>query len=104
MNNYVADTMAIVLYLENRKSPSSVKRIFNDAENSLATIYISVVSLMEIGYLYEKQRIETSISTVLQLADKYRSFKLLDLDTAIVSKAFQLIGVPGGCKINCVKV
>lgn len=46
MNNYVADTMAIVLYLENRKSPSSIKRIFNDTENSLATIYISVVSLM----------------------------------------------------------
>jgi len=94
MNNYVADTMAIVLYLENRKYPSIIKKIFSDTEKSYSTVYISAVSLMEIGYLAEKQRIEISINSILNLVDKYENFKIVDLDAATVLEAFKIPSVP----------
>ena len=55
MNKYVADTMAIVLYLEDRKLPEKVKLTFKETVAGKNELYISVVSLMEIGYLFEKK-------------------------------------------------
>ena len=75
MNKYVADTMAIVLYLENRRFPVKIKNIFTEAGQGKASIYFSAVSLMEIGYLSEKLRIDTSISSVLQLTEENKNIR-----------------------------
>jgi PIN domain nuclease of toxin-antitoxin system len=94
MNNYVADTMAIVLYLENRKLPSNIKKIFNDTEQGKYTVYFSVVSLMEIGYLYEKLRIDTSISRVVKFVEENKNFTIYSLDTETVNEAFKIKDIP----------
>jgi PIN domain nuclease of toxin-antitoxin system len=94
MNKYVADTMAIVLYIENRKLPVIVKRIFSEALEGKSIIYFSAVSLMEIGYLYEKSRIDTSISSVIKLTEKHKNFMIYSLDSATVTEAFKIKTIP----------
>ena len=94
MNNYVADTMAIVLYLEKRKLPAQIKLIFNNAVEGKINIYISAISLMEIGYLSEKQRIEIQLSSVTEFAKANDNFFLQSLDTEIVAEAFKIKTIP----------
>ena len=94
MNSYVADTMAIVLYLESRKLPNNNKKIFAEVEQAKATIYFSTVSLMEIGYLSEKLRINTSISSVLKLTQENKNFEVYPLSAEIVIEAFKIKNVP----------
>jgi PIN domain nuclease of toxin-antitoxin system len=94
MNRFVADTMAIVLYLESRKLPAYVKKIFNETADGKAIMYFSAVSLMEIGYLAEKLRIDISIDSVLQLSEKNRNFIVQSLDALTVSEAFKIKTIP----------
>jgi PIN domain nuclease of toxin-antitoxin system len=94
MNKYVADTMAIVLYLENRRFPNKIKNIFTEAEQGKATVYFSAVSLMEIGYLSEKLRIDTSISSVLQLTEENKNFIVNSLDAITIIEAFKIKTIP----------
>jgi PIN domain nuclease of toxin-antitoxin system len=94
MNKYVADTMAIVLYQENRRLPNNIKSIFDDTAQGKCVIYFSAVSLMEIGYLFEKQRIDTSIASVLQLTEENKNFIIHSLDAATISEAFKIKTIP----------
>jgi len=62
---YVADTMAIVLHLENRKSSANVKQIFDAADAGGQTIiYIPAIAFAEILYLSEKKRISLTLTDV----------------------------------------
>jgi hypothetical protein len=61
MNNYIADTMAVVIRLEKRKMPDKVRNIFLDGENGKIQIMIPAIVFAEIAYLSEKKRIETSL-------------------------------------------
>ena len=94
MNSYVADTMAIVLYLENRKFPANIKKIFTDTEQGKSTMYFSAVSLMEIGYLAEKSRIDTSIFSVIALTKENKNFIVHSLDAVAVIEAFKIKNIP----------
>lgn len=69
MNNYVTDTIALVLRLEHRKQPQTVKSLFEQMEQGNVTIYIPATVLTEIGYLSEKQKIETSLKYVSTVWD-----------------------------------
>lgn len=86
--------MAIVLYIENRRLPSDIKKIFVDAQNGDSTIYIPTVSLMEIGYLWEKQRIDASIVSILSLAEKCKRFIIYPLYPITVQEAFKIKDIP----------
>jgi PIN domain nuclease of toxin-antitoxin system len=94
MSRYVADTRAIVLYLEKRKLPANVKVIFNHTAQGKYTMYFSAVSLMEIGYLSEKRRIDISVSSVLKLAEENNNFIIHSLDTATIIEAFKIKTIP----------
>lgn len=62
MNEFVADTMAVVLHLEKRKSGANVKKILIDAENGNAVVHIPSIVFAEILYLSEKKRIVLTLS------------------------------------------
>ena len=51
---YITDTMAVVLRLEKRKLPDSVKDIFLAAENNKISILIPAIVFAEIAYFSEK--------------------------------------------------
>jgi len=94
MNSFLADTMAIVLFLEKRRLPQPVKDIFNAAVNRETKLGISVVSLMEVGYLSEKKRINTSIHTILDLTNRNDSFFVQDVIPGMVVEAFNISSIP----------
>lgn len=94
MSKFVADTMAIVLYLENRKLPIKVKEIFNDAAAGKHQIVFSATSLMEIGYLFEKNRIDTSLASVKKFVNSNENFIIYPLDIETIEKAFKIKDIP----------
>ena len=49
---------------------------------------------MEIGYLSEKLRIDTNISSVLQLIESNKNFTIHSLDSITVIEAFKIKTVP----------
>ena len=93
---YVADTMAVVIWLEQRKLPLIVSEIFelsNHIDSSIS-IWIPAMVMAEIGYLFEKGRIETSLKDVQSLIESYNSFKVADLTNEIILKSFEIKDIP----------
>lgn len=54
MTEFIADTMAYVLWLEHRTMPEQVSRVFQQAECEETRIVVPAMVLAEIGYLAEK--------------------------------------------------
>jgi len=61
-NSFTADTMALILRLERRKLGQKAKAIFISAEKGEVEIIIPAMVLVELGYLSERKRIETSLN------------------------------------------
>src|SRR6201999_2543870 len=76
------------------KLPVRIKSIFADAVNGNTVIYISTVSLMEVGYLSEKSRIDISISDIIELTEKNSGIIIYPMDTNTVKEAFLINNVP----------
>lgn len=69
-SEYVADTMAMVLHLEQRRLSPEVKRIFGLADEGKALIHIPAMVVAEILYLSEKQRIDIDLQDVSHYLQK----------------------------------
>jgi len=89
-NSYVTDTMAMVLRLERRKMPRTVKAIFEDAETGAANIFVPAIVLAEIGYLSEKKRIDTDLLDVQGYCRKYPTVQIEPITEEIVHKSFEI--------------
>ncbi len=90
MERYLADTHAIVWYLEDR--PQLGKRAgaaMDKMRIGDAVIYLSLMSLLEIDYLVRKRRIDPKIPEILQSATQrhHAALQILDID-AVVYAAF----------------
>ncbi len=64
MNSYVTDTMALILFLERRKMPNTVKAIYEEVRNGNRKLFIPSIVLAEIAYLSEKEPNDINISEV----------------------------------------
>ena len=91
--DYVADTMAIVLRLENRKLPARVKTIFNDVESGHQRLAIPAMALAELGYLAEKKRIETSLSALDDYIDRYPLIAIEPMTADIIHQTFLISNI-----------
>ncbi len=93
---YVADTIAVVIWLEQRKLPLTVTEIFEMSNHidSKISIWIPAIVLAEIGYLFEKGRIETSLTDVQALIAFNKRFKIADLTNEIILKSFEIKDIP----------
>lgn len=94
MNEFVADTMAIVLHLEKRKSGKNVKQILTDAENGNAVVHIPAIVFAEILYLSEKKRIVLTLSDVGNHLSKFPNFRQQELSFEIVNTAETITDIP----------
>ena len=65
-NEFVTDTMGLVLRMEKRKLSQRVRAIFNDVESGDAIVYIPAIVFSEILYLSEKERIDTDLRKALE--------------------------------------
>ncbi len=93
-SEYVADTMAVVLHLEHRRSTARVQQIFDEADLGNLKIRIPAIVLAEVLYLSEKGRISLSLKDVRDHIAKHPSFSEVPLDIEIISAAAQVTDVP----------
>lgn len=95
---YVTDTMALVLWLENRKLPAKVKGIFEATTSLLASksqVFIPGTVLAEIAYLSEKNRIDTSLQAVEKLIlDSKDRFVVFTHGMEDIKSAFEITDIP----------
>ena len=91
---YVADTVALVLYLEKRKSGAIAEQIFDSAENSATIIYIPAMVFAEILYLSEKKRITATLTDALDLLKNSPNFKEIPMNGEIIKSAAQITDIP----------
>ncbi len=86
--------MAVVLRLERRKMPDASKQIFEQAEQGKAEILIPAMVFSEIGYLSEKNKIDTGLKEVKQYLGKHPQIKELPLTFETVRTAFSIDDIP----------
>lgn len=90
----VVDAMAIILCLEKRKLPEKIKNIFQQAEAGNSSLFISTISVAELGYLAEKNRIETNFEELEAYCKKYPSIQIIPLTQEIIYKSFKITDIP----------
>lgn len=91
---YVADTMALVLRIEKRRMPPRAKTIFEQAERKFATIYVPGMVMAEIGYLAEKERIDTSLDDVKAYLAQFEGIVEFPIQLEAVQRAFEITDIP----------
>lgn len=94
MNEFVADTMAIVLHLEKRKSGAKAKQFLTDAENGNAIVHIPSIVFAEILYLSEKKRIALTLGDVEAQLSKFPNLRQLELSFEIIKTAETITDIP----------
>jgi predicted nucleic acid-binding protein len=91
---YVADTVALVLYLEKRTSGAIAEQIFDSAENASTIVHIPAMVFAEILYLSEKKRISATLTDALDLTANFPNFKELPISGDIIETAAQIADIP----------
>lgn len=94
MKVFVADTMAVILWLEKRRMPQKVKDIFVTAEAKEVVLYIPGMVLAEIGYLSEKGRVEVTLQSVLDWLGVHDNILIHSLDGQGIKSAFEITDIP----------
>jgi predicted nucleic acid-binding protein len=93
-NEYVADTMGIVIHLEKRKLPSNVKQIFRSADAGKTIIHIPSIVFAEILYLSEKNRISLTLPDVRKHLSAFPNYRETPLSFEIIEHAEQITDIP----------
>ncbi len=86
--NYVIDTVTITRHFSGvGKLGSKANKILKEAEEGKHLLFISVVSLFEILYLAEKNRIKISLKNTISTIQKKPCYIIVDLNTEIILPA-----------------
>lgn len=93
-DEYVADTVAVIVYLENRRLGADTQVIFDSAENANTIIHIPAIVFAEILYLTEKRRIATNLQDLNNLLQKHPNFRESPLTQAIIETAELITDIP----------
>lgn len=93
-NGMILDTMAVVLRLERRRLPQSVRRIFLEAEDGERRLYIPAMALAEIGYLSERGRIDATLHEVDTYCAIHPTIEVHALTQEIILRSFVIDDIP----------
>ena len=91
---YVADTVAVVLWLEQRRMGVQAQRIFSAAEAGQLIVHIPALALAEILYLSEKQRIKLTLQDVAALMQRSPHFQEHSMNRNVIEAAAAITDVP----------
>lgn len=92
-NVYVLDTMVTVYWLSGKRLTPSIQRIFESGSVSIRFI-IPAISLAEIAYLYEKERITIGLSDVRSAMVRLPGLEIASDNLEITELAFTINDVP----------
>lgn len=83
LNSYVADTMAIIIRIEKRKSGQQAKSIFEAAEQQTVKIFVPAIVFAEVLYLSERQKVRCSLKNIELYFQQYPNIQELPLSFSI---------------------
>lgn len=85
---YLLDTVGLVRHFTGQgKIGRKASRILNELEQSNNSLVVSVISLMEVMYLAEKNRITVNLSETLERIEATSKYTIVDLTPDILSVA-----------------
>ncbi len=85
---YLLDTVALIRHFTGRgRIGPTASLILDSVEDSGDSLVISVISLMEIMYLSEKNRIEINLAETLDITDSSSDYIITDLNPDILKVA-----------------
>jgi len=91
---YLADTVAIVRFFsQTGKLGKSARKIFSDTEDGKKFIWISIISLVEIMYLVEKNRISPDLKEFIRKIKNSGNYRIMELDVDIIEVASKIKGL-----------
>jgi PIN domain nuclease of toxin-antitoxin system len=91
---YLADTVAIIRHFANvGKIGKAAKLILQDSDNGKNTILISIISIVEILYLSERNKIPLDFEDVRRKLLPLDNYRIVDLDFDIVETAKTVQGL-----------
>jgi predicted nucleic acid-binding protein len=93
-NQFVTDTMAMILRLEKRKMSQNAKSLFQSTEAAQTFIYIPSMVFAEILYLSEKNRIQTSLEHVESYLKQYPHFQEYSLSFSVFKTSAKINDIP----------
>lgn len=92
---YLADTVALVRHLGgNKKLGRNAARILQEADQGVHHVYVSAITLMEILYLSEAQRINIALTDLLAHIRASDNYILAPVDDAVILTAQVVLDVP----------
>jgi predicted nucleic acid-binding protein len=92
-NEFVTDTMGLVLRIERRRLSPRARSIFESAESGNATVYVPAIVLAEILYLSERQRIGVSLGQVASYLRRYSNYKEYPMSLAVIQSTAQITDI-----------
>lgn len=92
--HFLADTVAIIRHFANvGKIGKAAKSILLDADNGKNKILISIISMVEILYLSERNRIPLNLEEMRSKLLHLDNYEIVDLDLEIVETARNVKGL-----------
>ncbi len=94
MSSYVTDTQALVKFMTGKKVINDVAhQAYLSADNGEDTIIIPAIVLMEVMYLFEKNRIETGLLQSEELMES-QNYRFEPLSLEILKTASEIDDIP----------
>lgn len=93
-SDFAADTIAIVLRLERRRMGDQARIAFELAEQGKARILVPAIVFAEIGYLSERERIQTSLASLRQYMAEHSHVIEQPLTLSAVEAAMSITDIP----------
>lgn len=92
--DYVADTMAVILRLEERRLPLKVREIFEKVENGRMSLAVPAMTVAELAYLSERRRVETTLPDLFQYVRQHDQCSISPMTGHVVEQAFLIPDIP----------
>ncbi len=92
-NEFVTDTMAVVLRLEKRRMGKMAKSLFEYAELGDTYIYIPSIVFAKILYLFEKGRISISLENVQDYLMKFSQIKEYSMTFSVIQSSKKITDI-----------
>lgn len=93
-DEYVTDTVGLVIYLENRRLGTEAQQVFEAAEKGQTVVHIPAMVLAEVLYLSEKNRIATNLTDVFHLLKNVPSFREFPMTGGVLDSAAEIDDIP----------
>lgn len=94
VSEFVTDTMALVLRLEQRRLGSRAKTLFDAMETGTAMIHVPSLVFAEILYLSEKRRIALTLHSVEDYFARFPNCRELPLSFSVIQTAAEIDDIP----------